>query len=324
MVLVRVSAPSHVHSGNMDLHGGLGRLYGTVGFTLEHPRLELEASEAERGVVEARGARAGEAEAYARRALEAWGCRGVGVSIRVLREIPAHVGLGSTTALALASGYAALTICGVRRFSVERLAEALGRGVPSGLGVYSFTYGGFLVDGGFRPGGRHLPPLIFRAHVPRSVAIVVALPSKPIPRVLEVKRREEEVLQSLPRMSESMAERASRLILMGVMPAAAEGRWSDAARLLYEFNKMLGEYWARAQGSIYCCREVEELVREALEAGAWGALQSSWGPTVYALTDYRKAESVAEKLRRRVEEIGGGSVWVTRVDNQGARITVEG
>ncbi len=316
-----VSAPSHVHAGNIDLHGGLGRLYGTAGFALEEPRLVVEASRAEGGV-EAEGPRSSEAERYARRALEAWGCD-EGVRLRISSEIPAHVGLGSTTALALSSGYAALALCGVRGVSVERLAEVLGRGVPSALGVYSFKLGGFLVDGGFRRGSRRVPPLVFRAHVPRDVAVVVALPEKPVPRIMEIKRREAEVLASMPPMPEDLAARAARLLLVAALPAAAEGDWAEAARALHEFNRLLGEYWAEAQGSVYCCRESEELIDAAVRAGAWGALQSSWGPTVYALAPARRERQVLDALSRELERLGGGRAWSTRVDNEGARATVE-
>ncbi|KXA88613.1 hypothetical protein AKJ62_04825 [candidate division MSBL1 archaeon SCGC-AAA259D14] len=38
---VTVRAPAHLHAGNFDLAGDLGRLYGTVGFAIEDPSLEI-------------------------------------------------------------------------------------------------------------------------------------------------------------------------------------------------------------------------------------------------------------------------------------------
>jgi beta-ribofuranosylaminobenzene 5'-phosphate synthase len=314
---IEVSAPSHVHAGNFDLHGGLGRLYGTVGFTLEEPRLLLRAERASEGV-EVRGERREEARAFLEKAAAASGCGVSGWRITVERAIPAHVGLGSTTALALSVAYSVRELCGSRA-SLEELALRMGRGIPSALGFYGFTLGGFIVDGGFKPGSMRIPPLIFRVHVPRSIVIVVALPEKPIPKVLEVKRRESEVLARMPRMPESMAERASRIILAGVLPAAAEGDWAEAARLLHRFNRMLGEYWAAEQGGVYCCPETEELIDAMVKAGAWGGLQSSWGPTAYAIAPRRRAREVEAEARKALERIGGGMVWSTHVDNEGAR-----
>ncbi len=42
---VRVMAPAHLHAGDMDLNGGLGRLYSTVGFAIDRPRLVVDIEE---------------------------------------------------------------------------------------------------------------------------------------------------------------------------------------------------------------------------------------------------------------------------------------
>ena len=38
---VRVVAPARLHLGFLDLHGGLGRKFGSLGVTLEEPRTAL-------------------------------------------------------------------------------------------------------------------------------------------------------------------------------------------------------------------------------------------------------------------------------------------
>ncbi|BAA81440.1 conserved hypothetical protein [Aeropyrum pernix K1] len=320
---VRVSAPSHVHAGNYDIEGSIGRLYGTVGLALGEPRLTLEASPSHSVEVEG-GSRRREAEDLARLYLDkvgSRGCRLEGVKIRIYEEIPAHVGLGSTTALALSIGSSIYRICGLEPLDLRELAVTAGRSLVSALGLYSFEQGGLIVDGGFVRGERRPPPLVFRAHVPGSVKVVVALPERPIAKILDIKRREDELLARMPPMDPSMAGWASRVVLLGIMANAAEGRWGEAARWMGEFNRRLGEYWAGEQGGIYCCSEVEEIVRAMVDAGAWSGLQSSWGPTVYGLTPARRAASVLEAARRAVERVGGGKVWVTSVDNVGAVIS---
>lgn len=318
---VVVSAPSHVHVGNIDLHGGVGRLYGTLGFALQEPRLVVRVSLADS--FEASGPRREESIRYARAACEAAGCRGLRVVVE--REIPAHVGLGSTTPLALSIALAASVLTG-SRVDLEGYALSVGRSSVSGLGFHAFTRGGFIVDGGYPAGGRgsEVPPLIFRAHVPPRVAVVVVLPTALTGRVAEVKAREDEVLESMPPMDEGFAARNARLVLMGVLPAMARGRYEEAARLLHKLNSGLGDYWASRQGGRYCCSEVEGLINALLEAGAWCACQSSWGPTVYSLVDYKASGKLASRAERYLDEIGGGKVWVTRVDNRGAYYEVEG
>ena len=310
---VRVSAPSHVHVGNIDIHGGMGRLYGTLGFALENPRL----------VVEVEASRDPGVEPWdpdIMRFLEVYGdALGVTARVRVLESIPRHVGLGSTTAKALAVGTALSLIAGAHGDPAE-LAVLAGRSLVSALGLYTFTHGGFIVDGGFRPGVRRPPPLVYRAPVPSWLRIVAALPETPkLGEILALKEREDEVLESMPLMPEEQAAANARLVLMGVLPSVAEGDWPAAARMLYRLNSGLGDYWAERQEGRYCCREVEELIGAMMDAGALCACQSSWGPATYALVPEERVDSVLGAARRVP-----GRAWATRVDNLGARIEVLG
>jgi beta-ribofuranosylaminobenzene 5'-phosphate synthase len=44
---VRVVAPARLHLGFLDLHGGLGRKFGSLGVTLDEPRTALTVRRAE-------------------------------------------------------------------------------------------------------------------------------------------------------------------------------------------------------------------------------------------------------------------------------------
>ena len=56
---LRVNAPSRLHFGIIDMRGDLGRIHGSVGVAIEHPRLVLEIKESSETVI--RGARSGRA-----------------------------------------------------------------------------------------------------------------------------------------------------------------------------------------------------------------------------------------------------------------------
>ncbi len=321
MVRIEVNAPAHVHVGNVDLHGGLGRLYGTLGFALVEPRLRLVVEESDGVVVE--GTTRSD---FRRLAEEVSGYYGVGLRIRVVEEIPANVGLGSTTPYALGVA-AAASLIARGAYDLEEAARVTRRARVSGLGFYSFKMGGFIVDGGFVPGREGIPPLIFRAHVPAKYRIVYLVPNARLEEILEIKRREDEVLSSLPPMSEEMAMRNSRLVLMGIMPSVAEGDWKRAGEHLTALNSGLGDYWEVRQPGRYCCSEVGSLVGVLLDNGALCACQSSWGPTVYALVE---GEGKASMLLERALDYGAGlglefiAYGVTRVDNRGAILRVMG
>lgn len=314
---VLVSAPAHVHAGNIDLEGGLGRLYGTLGFTLSQPRLVTVLEPCSSTRIE--GPQAGLVE---------WAVEGLRSEYglpplcgRVLQAFPRGVGLGATTAavLSVAAGYNALLSAGI---DLRDAALALGRSTVSALGFYSFTRGGALLDGGFPVGaerGYRIPPLLARYELPGEWRFLVVVPAAAVPHVREVKEREDEVLASMPSMPVRMAERLSRLLLMKLLPALAEGDLEALLEALTEFNGGLGrEYWSARQHGTYCCPLVEELAG-LLRTLAGGVAQSSWGPTLYTiLPSPSAARRAAEKVRRWLNSRGGGAVYVTPGDNRGA------
>lgn len=316
---VIVSAPAHLHAGNVDLHGGLGRLYGTLGFTIAQPRHVAVFEPC--GETRVEGPQAG---------LFEWAVEGLrslyglpGLCVRILQAIPRGVGLGATTAAVLmaATAYNELLGAGV---SLVDAALAMGRASESGLGFHSYTRGGALLDAGYRVDshGYTVPPLIARFELPEEWRFVAVLPARAVPRVREVKEREPEVLASMPQMPEEMAAALSRLLLMKLLPALAERDLETLLEALTEFNSRLGaEYWSRRQMGTYCCPEAEE-VASLLRRLAGGAAQSSWGPTVYTITPSPgEAKRVAAEARRLLNRLGGGAVYVAAPSNEGAKVT---
>lgn len=314
---LEASAPSHVHVGNIDIHGGIGRLYGTLGFALNTPRLRVRVCKSTSNTI--LGTRRSDVEGYVDLFSELYNVK---LRVEFLEEIPPHVGLGSTTPIALSIGMAAAILSG-RNYSLEEIALKAGRSRVSALGYYAFKLGGFICDGGYRVDREGVPPLVLRVPVPERYRIVYAVPTRSLEEILRVKAVEDKVLASMPAMSMDMAERNARIVLMGVLPAAAEGDWETAGKWLYELNRGLGEYWASKQGGVYCCSEAEELIRFYLSHGALCACQSSWGPTVYGLYYAVDAPRVHALLAKLLEELGGGLSGVARVDNSGAVLRVQ-
>ena len=144
MIEVRTSA--RLHLGLLDNNGGHGRLYGSIGLAVNQPRLLLRAEPAEGLIVE--GLEPDRVTAYAERFIQRYGVP-VGVRLTLLSGIPAHVGLGSGTQIALAVGTALSRLAGLC-LSTEEIAVAAGRGTRSGIGIAAFQHGGFVVDDGHR------------------------------------------------------------------------------------------------------------------------------------------------------------------------------
>jgi predicted sugar kinase len=108
-------------------------------------------------------------------------------------------------------------------------------------------------------------------------------------------------------------------VLVGVLPAAAEGDLPAFGRALTELQRLVGECFAPVQGSPFASQESAGLIRRLLQAGAAGAGQSSWGPTIYGIVD---GDEAARGLEARAREwLGGrGRAFATGFDAIGARV----
>jgi beta-ribofuranosylaminobenzene 5'-phosphate synthase len=315
-----IIAPAHLHAGNMDLTGDLERLYGTAGFTIDYPRTIIEAVKSDKITV--RGEDTENAERYVGTFMERFNVEG-GIEVNVKETIPKHLGMGSQTALALSAGHA---ISGLYSLSIdaEEMAIALGRSDIVALGFNSFQTGGFLVDGGYKikEKGRRVPPCIFRCPIPEDWLFVVCIPHRPIPAILEIKEHEKEILNTLKPMPEQMSDRLSRLMLMQVMPSIMEHDIKSFGKYITAFNSRLGGFWEEFQeGNTYCDPVVEAGINILLDNGAYGACQTCWGPTFYGIVDNGDtARKLVDELKNLIESEGGGEVFYTLGNNQGATI----
>jgi beta-RFAP synthase len=98
----------------------------------------------------------------------------------------------------------------------------------------------------------------------------------------------------------AQTEALCRLVLLGMLPALAEGDLSAFGEALYDFNARVGEMFAPVQGGTYASPLVSELVAYLRRQGVRGVGQSSWGPTVFALAaDAAQAEALASGVGSR-------------------------
>jgi beta-ribofuranosylaminobenzene 5'-phosphate synthase len=311
---VRVVAPAHLHAGNMDLNGDLGRLYGTVGFTIGYPRVVVDVEESSRFETNDSFA-----ERFARIITDYCGVKGIRVVVREL--FPEYTGLGYVTTLGLSIGMGFARLYDLK-WKIEDVAKIIRRGLVTALGLYSCKSGGFIVEGGFKKGfvEKHVPPLIFRGEIPDDWLFVVAVPEAPRKRIMELRiDKEDRILQEVS-MSSEEASYLSKLVLMKIIPSFIEKDLVSFGEAITEFNKRLGLVWKGYQDGRYCDLVVEKGVELMLKY-TYSACQSSWGPAFYGITDSEdRANKVAEELRNFLKKSGGGDVFVTRGENSGLEV----
>jgi len=325
--MLTITTPSRLHLALIDMNASIGRVDGSIGITLDEPVIKISARKSD--IVEIIGNLKLQlsqdiktefqiSEHFERMSNSAKALLpdGDGIRISIEKDYPSHIGLGSGTQASLAAGMAVNKLYDLG-LSIYEVAEKVGRGGTSGIGVAAFENGGFILDGGhnFHEKKAFLPssasslppaPVLVRRDFP-DWDIVVAVPEQKGAS----KTNEVNIFQKVCPVPLHEVEKLSHVILMQLLPALAE---ED----IVTFGKSINAI----QELGFKKREVElqpvskELMQVLRDSGAYGAGMSSFGPTVYAFGED------AENLKNTAEDFLGGKeqVFITKARNNGARI----
>ena len=325
---LRIVTPSRLHFGLIDLNGSSGRIDGGMGVALEKPGWEIEASESSEFHVEGEGQILG-------RELLTHLCENiqnlqVPVNILIRESLPQHIGLGSKTQLALAIATGVLRINGYQK-DLRTLANIMGRGGTSGIGVSAFDKGGCILDAGhsFGPNGEKNsflpssasnakpPPVVMQSLVPKDWKFIIGLPS--------VKQgasglSEVEIFRENCPISKEDTNEISHTILMKMVPALLESDIHKFGEGLLNLTQLgFKRLEIHLQHPI-----IRELIEISLACGCVGANMSSFGPVTFALTDSTEiAKETSQKWDTHLKRTVGGKIWITSANNTGAMIQEE-
>ena len=287
---VTVTVPARLHLGFLDLNGGLGRRFGSIGLAINGLKTSITFNAASQ--LRVTGPENERVRGYLQVMQRALDIENT-CHVRIDEVVPAHAGLGSGTQIALA------VAAGVRRFhglplDVRGDAIRLERGARSGVGIGLFDHGGLVVDGGRGP-LTTAAPVVSRMPFPEQWRILV---------VLDPHRQgvhgpdEREVFSKLAPSSDGQAAHLCRLVLMKALPALAECDIAGFGSAIKEMQVLLGDYFAAIQGgSRFSSPDVAAALAALEDEGAYGIGQSSWGPTGFAFAPS------AEEANRLVESV---------------------
>ena len=296
MRTIAVTAPARLHLGFLDMNGSRGRRFGSVGLTLEGPRVELSVERAPSLVI--RGEQSARAEQFANALRSRFNLPG-DFQLRISRTIPEHVGLGSGTQLGLAVGVALARLYRLD-LSVREIAFVVQRGQRSGIGAGAFELGGFLVDGG-KGACDEPPPIVSRVQFPAHWRVILVLE-----RATHGLHGESEnaAFQVLPAFPEMLAGHLCRLMLMQALPALADCDIERFGGAIGELQRITGDYFAPAQGGRFASPAVADALAWIESQGIAGVGQSSWGPTGFAIV---AGEDRAAELARMAQSRWGAA-----------------
>ncbi len=311
-----VIAPARLHMGFIDLSGSLDRHFGSIGLALNNYETKLSLTASHRSYVSR------EAPGRTLQCVQQL-CQKLGVSdqvyVDVQSAIPAHIGLGSGTQLALAVGMA-LNVFYQLDLSIRDIAHLTDRGGRSGIGIGVFEKGGFVVDGGR---GQHTitPPVLVQMPVPEEWRFILLLD-----------RRgqglhgdgEIQAFKKLPPFPKEEAARLCYLLLMQGLPALAEQNIDEFGSVITQLQRSVGAHFSPAQGGAFTSHEVGEVLAWCSEQGAVAIGQTSWGPTGFcAVQGGQQARALVRAAKQQFGHLVNLDYVVTQARNQGAKIIVE-
>lgn len=310
-----LKSPSRIHITLIDMNGASGRVDGGVGIALDHPSVILKAERSDRVEINAPDEEKERILQFCKPFFE----RGLTAKFEIVESIPPHVGLGSGTQIALSSAHAINLLYGLN-LSIRELAEIVGRGGTSGIGVTAFEKGGFIVDGGhsralkssFLPSSASRvppPPVLVRYDFPEEWQIVLVLPQgRGLHREMEIR-----AFESWCPVPLEDVRALSHIILMKLLPSLIERNIEVFGEAINEIQR-LGFKKKEVEIQRKETIEIMELLREI---GCSGSGISSFGPLVYGITE--KGEEVVDSVREHLSE-GEAKVILTKARNRGVII----
>lgn len=287
----------------IDMHGGLGRVDGGIGVALEEPGFEISFGKSPSvfGVE-------GEAKKLAEKICSAFGVGGV--EIKIKEKIPEHVGFGSSTQLYLAIASGICKTYGISK-SVRELAEMVGRGGTSGIGVAAFETGGFILDGG-HPAEKGFAPSRFSKAEPAPVLARYEFPWWLVCAWPVVKGahgiREKNIFEKKCPIPSKEVEAVSRLVLMKILPAIVEKDIDNFG----EGISMLQKSGFKKVEVTLQSREVKDLLAFLQKNSAGGGM-SSFGPVCFGICE-SKSEAISLG-----KELNNLNTVITKANNEGAK-----
>lgn len=321
-----IKTPSRIHMTLIDLNGSYRRYDGGIGLTINKPNFTLKCDTTENKEItidfnnnikndEIKNQCISKIRKSAEKIITHFQLE-TGYHFDVKEAFLPHTGLGSGTQISLAT---AKLICEYNDIPITgvEMGKILQRGGTSGIGVYSFEKGGFIIDGGhsinekneFLPSSasKASPPiLIGRYEFPENWDILIAFTKSN--NVMG--KKEVNIFQEYCPVPKRDVEKLSHLIFMNLVPFLLEKNIKSFGDSI---NKIQNLGFKKIEVSLQQ-EKIRILINKMREFGAYGVGMSSFGPAVYGIID----KNNSDVLKATKEFLGNdGIVFKTKAQNHG-------
>lgn len=213
---------------------------------------------------------------------------GIGVNyfVEVRCGILRYVGFGFIIQFSLVVGIVVVRFNGIYVL-IGEFVRVFGRGKNSGVGIYIFVYGGFVLDGGVR---NFVLLLVFcEDFLEEWVFFLVILEFK-----CGLDEEEEKFVMELSFGDVEVVREISYRILFGFLLIFKECNIKVFGEYLSVIQKFVGRYFVGFQGGEF--REDIFLIVKFFNEKMYGVGQSSWGFIVYGLILKLEFQSVSSEV----------------------------
>ncbi len=313
---LKIKTPARLHFGLLNPTLDPPEKYGGFGLALKDMGFEMEVEKSDGLKINSECGQDARIEEVVERLTDVYDIS-PDFEINVTKAIPPHIGLGSTTQLTLALGRA-MTVLSDRGKPPIKIAKDLSRGKRSGIGSYAFDRGGFLVEGG---GERdEFPQLLFRRKFPENWRFLLLTPDVETGPKEEV---EDKFFEDLSSDSDIAGRICSELVLE-TLPALVNHDIERFGQSLTGIDELAGSAFSSTQGGKFKDEVMGLIKSKLLDCGAYGVGQSSWGPTIYALTGgLNRSEDIRDEMVEFFDDEGfSGQISIEKADNSGAFLEV--
>lgn len=326
-----IKSPSRLHLGLIDMNGSYGRLDGGIGLAIQDPNFCLYGESAENGIAidfnenyefsdEIRNECVKKITDAAQKVIKYYDVD-EGFYFRVDKAFPPHSGLGSGTQIALSTGKLITEHIGQESNGVS-LGKITGRGGTSGIGVFAFDHGGFIVDGGhskkekdsFLPSSasKANPPQLFgRYEFPDEWGVLLVILKSD---VSVNGQKEVNIFQEYCPIDTQEVELYSHLVFMNLIPFLIEKDLPCFGNII---NKIQTIGFKNIEVSLQS-DNIKNLMKKLREIGAYAVGMSSFGPTVYSFYDETN-KHIVDEIKDYVGD--DGIVITTKAQNHGHILT---
>ncbi len=313
---VSVRAPSRLHFGMFSFGRPDYPQFGGVGVMIEPPTVDVTIVSADQ--LTCLGDHAERAKQFVTMLAKRWSLSAAPQCRIHVSALPAHRGLGLGTQLGLAIAAGLRDFLRMPPLTVAELALAVERGARSAIGTHGFEMGGLLVDGGKRD-GEEIGQLERRISLPAEWRFVLARSRTGGPGLMG--QREKDAFSQLPPVPKTVTEQLWRIANDEMLPAIEQSDCNAFGDAVYRFGRLAGECFATVQGGPFASPATAELVAAIRNMGVPGVGQSSWGPTVFAITpNEAKAHELVARLRAE-STLVADDITIARPNNVGAQVS---